>query len=242
MKQLRFYFLLSMFISLFSHAKAEAFSKYACNNAEEDSLVINVLGDSYVRNHRRPYEEAWHYLVAQHNGLKYNNYGRNGGCVAFDRSNEGFGPSLLVRYKDMDPSADIVLVIAGHNDAVIVGDSKEKLAVFEDSLTMLIQKIREQCPKAKIGWVTPWWVDQKGFEPVVKSINHICRKNNVPVLNNFNKKCIIKVRDAEFRKKYFQGANDTAHLNAEGHILFFETGNKFIQKLLKKKKHVHLAK
>ena len=26
--------------------------------------TINVIGDSYVKNHRRPYEEAWHYLVA----------------------------------------------------------------------------------------------------------------------------------------------------------------------------------
>lgn len=44
--------------------------------------VLNVIGDSYVANHRRPKEEAWHYKMASQLGLKYNNYGRNGSCVA----------------------------------------------------------------------------------------------------------------------------------------------------------------
>ena len=84
--------------------------------------IISVLGDSYVRNHKRPYEETWHYKVATMNGMNYRNHGRNGGCVAFDRSKEGFGPSLLVRYQEMDPNSDIVVIIAGHNDAVKIGD------------------------------------------------------------------------------------------------------------------------
>lgn len=36
--------------------------------------TINVIGDSYVRNHRRPVNEAWHYKVAEKYGMKYNNY------------------------------------------------------------------------------------------------------------------------------------------------------------------------
>jgi hypothetical protein len=51
------------------------------------------------------------------------------------------------------------------------------------------------------------------------------------VLNNCSKKSIIKVRDSEFRKKYFQGTNDTAHLNNAGHDMFLPVGEDFIFKM-----------
>ena len=197
-------------------------------------LTINVLGDSYVKNHRMPYEETWHYKCAMNKGMTYNNYGRNGGCVAFDRTDEGFGPSLLVRYLDMDPNADIVVVIAGHNDAGKIGDDKELLDVFTSSVGELIDKIREHCPHAVIGWVTPWYVDRPGFEPTIQAIKQVCKKKNVPVLDNYKNSCIIKVRDPEFRKRYFQGENDTAHLNADGHDLFVPVGDKFFKTLIDK--------
>lgn len=197
-------------------------------------IVINVLGDSYVRNHLRPYEETWHYKSATSNGLQYNNYGRNGSCVAFDRSKEGFGPSLLVRYRDMNPNADIVLIIAGHNDADKIKSDKVQLAQFTDSVAKLIDNIRLHCPNAKIGWVTPWYVDRPGFKEVIKIIKKVCRRKHVPVLDNYKKSSIIKVRDSEFRKRYFQGPDDTAHLNSAGHDLFYPVGNGFIKKLMGK--------
>ncbi len=190
--------------------------------------IINVIGDSYVRNHKRPYTEAWHAKFAEKYDMKYNNYGRNGGCVAFDRSKDGFGPSMMVRYKDMDDNADIVLIIAGHNDAEKIKNSADSLAMFGDSLDLLLTELQHKYPNGKIGYVTPWYVDRDGFVPVVKTIKRICKKHHVPVLDNYSKKCIIKLRDENFRKQYFQGINDTAHLNAEGHALFFPVGEKFI--------------
>ena len=35
--------------------------------------ILNIIGDSYVKNHKRPVEEAWHYKMAQKLGLTYNN-------------------------------------------------------------------------------------------------------------------------------------------------------------------------
>lgn len=193
--------------------------------------IINVIGDSYVANHKRPHSESWHSKLAQKHGMVYNNYGRNGGCVAFDRSKDGFGPSLMVRHKEMAKDADFILIIAGHNDATKIGNSKDSLSMFADSLNILLHSIKCNHPNAKIGYITPWRVDKEGFSPVVKTIRKICRKHNVPVLNNHSKKCIIKVRDSEFRKKYFQGTNDTAHLNNVGHDLFLPVGEDFIFKL-----------
>ena len=199
--------------------------------------VLNVIGDSYVANHRRPVDEAWHSKLAAQLGMTYNNYGRNGSCVAFDRTHDGkynFGPAMWVRYTAMAPDADYVLIIAGHNDADKVGQNADALQMFADSLEVLLNGIERLCPKAKIGYVTPWYVDRPGFAPVCKVVKKACKRHNIPVLWNYDRKCIIKVRDAAFRKKYFQGVDDTAHLNNDGHDLFLPVAQAwFMKKMLK---------
>ncbi|MCH5175982.1 MAG: SGNH/GDSL hydrolase family protein [Prevotellaceae bacterium] len=195
--------------------------------------VLNVIGDSYVANHRRPKEEAWHSKLATKLGYTYNNYGRNGSCVAFDRTHDGkwnFGPAMWVRYADMEPSADYVLIIAGHNDADKVKENADSLRMFADSLEVLLSGIERLCPNARIGYVTPWYVDRQGFAPVCKVIKKVCKKHGIPVLMNYDKKSVIRVRDEEFRKRYFQGADDTAHLNADGHDLFLPVAEKWFLK------------
>ncbi len=194
--------------------------------------VMNIIGDSYVANHRRSKSEAWHSQLAQKYGMVYNNYGRNGGCVAFDRTNDGFGPSMMVRHKDMADNADLVLIIAGHNDAGKIGLSKDSLAMFADSLSVLLGQLRTKYPDGKIGYVTPWYVDRDGFAPTVEVIKKVCAKHRVPVLDNYSEECIIKVRDAEFRKRYFQGNNDTAHLNLLGHNLFLPVAEEFVLRVM----------
>lgn len=199
--------------------------------------VLNVIGDSYVANHRRPKEEAWHSKLAQELGMTYNNYGRNGSCVAFDRTHDGkwnFGPAMWVRYTAMSPDADYVLIIAGHNDADKVKENADSLQMFADSLEVLLTGIERLCPKAKIGYVTPWYVDRPGFAQVCKVIKKTCKRHGIPVLMNYDKKCVIKVRDAAFRKRYFQGADDMAHLNNEGHDIFLPVGKEwFMKKVVK---------
>ena len=199
--------------------------------------VLNIIGDSYVANHRRPKEEAWHAKMAQQLGLAYNNYGKNGSCVAFDRTHDGkwnFGPAMWVRYTQMDPTADYVLIIAGHNDADKVKENADSLQMFADSLEVLLTGIERLCPQARIGYVTPWYVDRPGFAQVCKVIKRVCKRHHIPVLWNYDKKCVIKVRDKEFRKQYFQGTDDTAHLNDKGHDLFLPVGKAWFLKRVAK--------
>lgn len=192
--------------------------------------TINVIGDSYVRNHRRPYEETWHYLVAERNGMTYRNYGRNGNCIAFDRTKEGFGESMLSRYKEMNDTADYVLVIAGHNDAGMINNSADSLEIFRVSLHQFCEGLIEKYPTAKIAFVTPWHVDRDGFKEITEAIVEICGKYSIPVFNAA-KESGIYVGSDEFRKIYFQGSNDTAHLNALGHERFYPRGLAFIMGL-----------
>jgi len=195
-----------------------------------EGKIINVFGDSYVKNHRKPFEEAWHYKVAARLGMVYNNYGRNGSCIAFDRTKDGFGPSMLVRYREMGPKADYVLVIAGHNDADKIGLSVDSLVMFRDSLERFCTLLQEKYPTAKIGFVTPWDVPRDGFAQVNGVIRSVCAKHNIPVLDAARTGGIA-VGDPEFRKKYFQSPNDTAHLNGAGHDLLLDWGEAFLRSL-----------
>lgn len=201
-----------------------------CLSAYSQVKMVDVIGDSYVANHRRPKTETWHYLWAKEHGIVYNNYGRNGNCVAFDRTHEGFGASMLMRYRQMNPDADLVIVIAGHNDADKIKNSADSLKMFRDSLSALIDGLRQHCTHAEVVWVTPWYVDRPGFKEVCKTIKQVCRKKKVRVLYNYSPKCIIKVRDTAFRKRYFQSPRDTAHLNATGHKLFLPVAEKFLKR------------
>ncbi len=208
--------------------------------------VLNVIGDSYVANHRKPASETWHYKLSQEKGFVYNNYGRNGSCIAFDRTHDGkwnFGPAMWQRYVAMDPSADYVIIIAGHNDADMVARAvnnprqyKDSLNMFRDSLNTLIKGIRNLCPKAKIGFVTPWYVDRPGFADVCKIIKKVCKKQHVALLWNYDEKCIIKVRDEQFRKTYFQGGKgtDNAHLNNSGHDKFLPVAREWFETKMEK--------
>lgn len=197
--------------------------------------ILNVIGDSYVANHLRPASESWHAKMAEQLGLQYNNYGRNGSCVAFDRTHDGrfnFGPAMWQRYVKMEPKADYVLIIAGHNDADKVGTSRDSLRMFQDSLEVMLTGIEKLCPQARIGYVTPWYVNRPGFAEVTKVIQQVCRKHRIPVLNNCDPKCIVQVRDEEFRQKYFQRRDDTAHLNASGHDLFLPVAKAWFEREL----------
>ena len=194
-----------------------------------------VIGDSYVRNHRRPYEETWHARVARRLGLDYRNYGRNGSSIAFDRSKEGFGKAMLERYKEMTDTADLVLVIAGHNDAFIVRNSADTLRLFQQRLEAFCTGLRSKYPQAAIGFVTPWAVEKPGFEVVTQSIRQACKRHGFALLDAARESG-IRPMDEDFRRQYFQGPNDQAHLNATGHGLLLDWGERFIRRLMEKKR------
>lgn len=214
------------------------FSVQADSNATETQLKgkrIVVIGDSYVENHSRPWSESWHARAAKRLGMYYLNFGRNGSCIAFDRTKEGFGEAMTERYLKMPPEADYVLVIAGHNDAFAVGRDHTQMDIFKISLEKFLTGLRRRYPDAAIGYVLPWHLKRAGFEEVISEIRSACSKHFIPVFDA-GADCGIEVNDDEFRAKYFQnkGVGDTAHLNAAGHALVVDKGVAFIKSLSRK--------
>lgn len=211
-------------------ALAVSLGVMAADNVFEGKTIV-MLGDSYVKNHRRPYEESWHAKVASRLGMKYVNFGRNGSSIAFDRTKDGFGPAMTERYKEMPDSADYVVVIAGHNDADYLRTHGIELwNEFCTGLDTLLTGLQTKYPEAKIGFVTPWAVDRQYFSEVTEQIRKACKAHGIKVLDMASMN-VIDVNNPEFRERYFQGPKDTAHLNAEGHDLLLSIGEDFIKGL-----------
>lgn len=213
--------------ALLAPAIMQAQDDAAIKSAPLYGKTINVIGDSYVKNHKRPYTEAWHCLVADKYHMTYRNYGRNGRCLVFDRRAERWGEPMLDFYKEMNDTADYVLVIGGHNDADYIARGKGTIAEFETGLDSLCRGLIAKFHDSKLAFVTPWRVPRPCFDEVISTIVKVCGRYSIPVFNAAERSGIY-VWDARFRKTYFQGPNDTAHLNARGHKLFMRKGETFL--------------
>lgn len=192
--------------------------------------VINLFGDSYVRNHNQAMQNTWHYKAAARHSMVYNNYGINGSSVAFDRSAEGFGASMLDRMGEMSTEADYIIVVAGHNDAYYIAQRPDSTDVLMERLDLFCKGLKKSFPKAKIGFVTPWGLNGPNFPEVIAAIHSTCDAYGIKVLDAAETSGIL-VNDPDFRRKYFQTPFDTAHLNPAGHDLLVDWGDDFLKSL-----------
>ncbi len=198
--------------------------------ASAQNLRMAVIGDSYVRNHREPVENTWHYKFAQRHHFQYLNYGRNGGCVAIDR--ERFGPALWKRYQEMADSLDLIIVIAGHNDAALLDSIG--LPLYRQRLGEVCQGLIERYPTARILWFTPWSHNDPHFLQIVDATIDVCGSWGIPVFDAYRRSNIF-ARSDTFRDIYFQGGRrDHAHLNNKGHNRFLPVAESFILQYLER--------
>ena len=187
-----------------------------------------VFGDSYVANHREPKENTWHYKFAKKHGMDYVNFGRNGNCVALDRSR--FGEAMYKRYHQLPDSIDLLIMIAGHNDASLldsIGIDNYRLRLGE-----LCDSLVERYPTANILFFTPWNgkdFETNNFHKIIDATLGVCGARSIPVFDAARNGNIFSNSD-KFRSIYFQngGVNDRAHLNAKGHDRFLPVAEAFI--------------
>ena len=191
---------------------------------------IGVLGDSYVRNHREPIENTWHYKFAKKHQMQYFNYGRNGNCIALDL--ERWGTGMYKRYADMKDSLDYIIVIAGHNDAVTGRIDSIGVDVFKERLSILCCGLITKYPSAKIFFFTPWTCENFAGslrQQVVDIMLEVCGSYGIPVFDAARHSNVFAA-DEQFRKLFFQGGTGTdhAHLNAIGHDRFLPVAEHFL--------------
>ena len=194
--------------------------------------TIGVIGDSYVRNHKEPRENTWHYKFANKHDMKYLNYGRNGNCLTLDLKQWGVG--VYHRYKDMSDSLDYVVVIGGHNDAARIDSIG--VPTFKERLGELCRGMIDKWPEAKIFFFTPWCCENfegSSRQKVVDAMIEVCGSYGIPVFDSARRSGIY-AQNETFRRIYLQGGNvkDTAHLNAKGHDRFLPVAESFIMQYL----------
>lgn len=191
---------------------------------------IVVFGDSYVQNAGRPIEETWHHKLAEKYNMEYHNWGSNGVCLAYEWQTEEFGPPMYESYTNLPDSTDYIIVIAGHNDAVLMDRYSEGTEYFRSKLDLLCAGLRKKYTKAKICFVTPWAVPRPMYEETTQTIEEVCESYGIPVFNSALHSG-VHVRFRGFRRLYFQNENDYAHLNDKGHDLFFPKIEHFLLSL-----------
>ena len=205
-----------------------AFSAQAANAQNSKTTVdelngkrIGVIGDSYVRNHKEPFENTWHYKFAKKHGMEYFNYGKNGNSIAY--SSPRWGKAMYLRYAEMADSL---------NDAFKL-DSIGGIDNFKDKMEILCKGLVEKYPTAKIFFFTRW--NCKNFkgsdsEKVVDAMIEVCGNYSIPIFDCARKGSIYADNDT-FRKIYFQKSKnntDTAHLNSKGHDRFLKVAESFL--------------
>ncbi len=215
---------------------------FAPTNSPLSGKTMAVLGDSYVQNHHRSLRETWHCRFAAKHGMRYLNYGRNGNCMVLDVPNRG--TPMYKRFKEIPTDIDYLVVIAGHNDACQIAQlggkhtiknptdaekarQSDMLAAFKVRCPAFMETLKSRFPKAKIVFVTPWNVDRLFFPEVLDTIRASAKATGVACYDAATLSG-IKVNNAEFRTKYFQAPNDTAHLNFDGHGLMLEQIEPFL--------------
>ena len=188
---------------------------------------ILLFGDSYVKNAGCPVQETWHYKLAEKYNMEYHNFGWNGNAVAYDRTDENFGPPMYERYKVLPDNADYVIICGGHNDATRMRKLEEGTDLFREKLKVLCEGLISKFPSAKICFVTPWRVPSPMFEEMTAVLLEVCGTYSIPVFDA-TRYSGIYVWDQDFRRLYFQNPFDTAHLNSAGHDLFMPKMEHFL--------------
>jgi len=224
----RFLLILSMLLALNAAAQEQlillpAEGRNAPETIRDNPLygkTVIVFGDSYVQNSACPIQETWHYKLAAKYNMEYHNWGRNGTCIAYDWQREQFGAPMYERFAELpDIPVDYLIVIGGHNDAVLMDRYGEGTEFFCEKLRILCKGLREKYPTAIICFVTPWDVPRPMYRETAQAMLQVCGEFGIPVFDA-TKHSGIFVHYRGFRQIFFQSPDDTAHLNAKGHDLF----------------------
>lgn len=193
--------------------------------------TINVIGDSYVYNHKQPQNLTWHYQLGAKYKMTYRQFGKNGNGLV---TPQGSGVPVINRYNEMPDDADYVVLIGGKNDY----NKQISIADFMAGLHTICKGIMNKYPGKKICFFTPWKVfandsdDTKDIKlsEYANAIKEVCAVYGIPVYDA-NNDDTIRMYDSAFRAKYCQGGNDVSHLNEAGHKLFLKKAEKFLLKL-----------
>lgn len=169
--------------------------------------TLLAIGDSFVKGHTLSEDKTWVSKIAQRNGMTKYTYATNGVSLAYA---SGQSATALVNtmgtITEQVPSADYVLLLAGHNDAnpdlnggtaIPIGENTDTgNTTFKGALNQTISALLDAYPTAKILFLTPF--NRRGIEePYVDAMKEICGIWCIPCFDNYHSSGICFQSDAQ---------------------------------------------
>lgn len=171
--------------------------------------ILSVTGDSEAAGHTIGKQNTYGALIANRNGMTVNNYAINGRKLI-----TGAGTSLVDTYTEIAKNSDYILVQIGYNDSFSaeIDDNSEDKTTFKGAFNVLVKGLQSNYPKAKIGFIEPYYFNGTSLKPRAAWIKERCEFYNI--------QCIDGTAKSGLRKNCAEQADyfiDAVHLTALGH-------------------------
>lgn len=120
-----------------------------------DGKTLIALGDSLIYGNLLGNEKTWVNLLGQKHRMRVYNYGQNGNPVAMQTKEPDQVP-MCVRYQEMAPETDYLVILGGANDKrldVPLGEvtrEQRDCSTFTGALNTLLEGVTQRYPRARI--------------------------------------------------------------------------------------------
>ena len=171
--------------------------------------VLSVTGDSEAAGHAIKKQDTYGNLIANRNKMTINNYAIGGRKLI-----TGTETSLVDTYTEIAKNSDYILVQIGYNDVFDeqVNDNSEDTTTFKGAFNVLIKGLQSNYPKAKIGFIEPYYFGNISLKPRAAWIKERCEFYHIQCIDG-TVKSGLKYSCKE-QADYFI---DIVHLTVLGH-------------------------
>ena len=201
---------------------------------------VAMLGDSYVKGNKTNENLTAYNIASLKLGASYTNYGINGNTVAaYDGYAENQVP-MSIRFADMADDFDIVGFEGGRNDYnhnIPIGeDTDSDTTTFKGALNILCEGLIKKYLGKKLFGVPCWAVNTSANSAGATQLDYL--NAFVHVVHDIwgievldSRSVGVYMNSPEFLAKYTEDGNSISHLNAEGHAMFANKVEDFLNNI-----------
>lgn len=171
--------------------------------------VLSVTGDSEAAGHTIEKQNSYGNLIAARNGMTINNYAINGRKLI-----TGTETSLVDTYQEIALNSDYILVQIGYNNPLNaeIDDNSQDKTTFKGAFNVLVQGLQSRYPKAKIGFIEPYYFAGTNIKPRAEWVKERCEFYHIQCIDGTANSGLRY--DCKEQAEYFI---DSVHLTILGH-------------------------
>ncbi|MDF8368317.1 SGNH/GDSL hydrolase family protein [Weissella paramesenteroides] len=201
---------------------------------------VGMLGDSYVKGNKTDENLTAYNIASLKLGASYINYGINGNTIA---SYDGYADNqvpMSIRFADMDDNLDIIGFEGGRNDYnhnIPIGeDTDTDVTTFKGALNVLCEGLIKKYLGKKLFGVPCWAVNTSANSVGATQLDYL--NAFVHIVHDIwgieildSRSVGVFMNSPEFLAKYTEDGNSISHLNADGHAMFANKVEDFLNNI-----------